>query len=328
LTGPQLAVHFVEPSGTPMPSILNVVIPVFAILGFGYLAVRLRLFPADGVRGLVAFVNNFATPCLLFEAMLTSDFGTTFNPAIIVPFYIGSVTSFVGGSLIARRVFKNRPGESISSGFSAMFTNTVLIGIPIMQRAYGPAAMPTVYSIIALHAPMLITLGMLVMEFVRRDGAPLGKSLVVAASRVVQNPLLIGVALGLICNRFGVVLPEAGTAFFNMMSAAVLPAALFGLGGALNEYRLSDSWAQAASMSVFKLIIHPTIAYVLMKYVLHVPHEVARYGILLAAMPTGINGYVFATYYDRAVNVAANVVLISTVAAIVTVPFWLYVLGT
>ena len=49
----------------------------------------------------------------------------------------------------ARRFFGNRPGESISSGFSAMFTNTVLIGIPIMQRAYGEAAMPTVFSIIA-----------------------------------------------------------------------------------------------------------------------------------------------------------------------------------
>jgi predicted permease len=126
-----------------------------------------------------------------------------------------------------------------------------------MQRAYGEAAMPTVYSIIALHAPMLITLGMLVMEFVRRDGAPIGKSLMVAGLRVVQNPLLIGVAAGLVCNWLGVVLPEAGTAFFTMMSAAVLPAALFGLGGALNEYKLSESWAEAGLMSLFKLMIHP-----------------------------------------------------------------------
>ena len=100
-------------------------------------AVRFRLYPGEGVRGLVAFVNNFATPCLLFQAMLTSDFGTTFNPAVIVPFYIGALFSLLCGALIARRVFGNRPGESVSSGFSAMFTNTVLIGIPIIQRAYG-----------------------------------------------------------------------------------------------------------------------------------------------------------------------------------------------
>ena len=309
-----------------MLDLLNVIIPVFGIMAFGYLAVRFRLYPDDGVKGLVAFVNNFATPCLLCEAMLTSDFNSTFNPAIIVPFYIGALFSMLCGSLIARRGFRLRPGESVSSGFSAMFTNTVLIGIPVIQRAYGQGAMPTVFSIIAFHAPTLITLGMLTMELVRRDGAPIGKALGTALQRMVQNPLLWGVLLGVIGNRLGVKLPEPGTAFLTMMSAAVLPVSLFGLGGALNEYRISESWLQASVNSVFKLMIHPTIAYVLMVPVLHVPVEMARYAVLLAAMPAGINVYVFATYYDRAVNVAANVVLISTIASVATITFWLWVL--
>ncbi len=311
-----------------MFAVFNVVIPVFSIIAVGYLAVRLRLYPAEGVKGLVAFVNNFATPCLLFDAMLTSDFSSTFNPAVIVPFYIGSLTSLLVGSIIAVRWFRARPGEGVASGFSAMFTNTVLIGIPVMHRAFGDEAMPTAFSIIALHAPMLITIGMLVMELVRRDGAPLHRSLMVALVRIVQNPLLWGVALGLLGNRFGLVLPEAGTAFVMMMAAAVVPAALFGLGGALNEYRVSESWLQASVMTLFKLIVHPLIAYVLMIHVLHVPMEVARYGIVLAAMPAGINAYVFATYYERGVNVATNTVLISTVLSIFTITGWLYFLGS
>lgn len=310
-----------------MLAILNVVLPVFALIALGYGAVRLRLFPAEGTRALVAFVNNFATPCLLFRGMLTSDFSATFNPAIIVPFYVGSLTSLLVGALVARRFFANHPGESISSGFSAMFTNTVLVGIPIIQRAYGGGALPTVFSIIAFHAPGLITLGMLVMELARRDGAPLGRTLVIALTRIVQNPLLWGVVLGLIANRTGLQLPEPAMAFLDMMSAAVLPAALFGLGGALNEYRISESWPQATAMSILKLVIHPAIAYALMVPILHVPMEFARYGILLAAMPAGINVYVFATYYERGINVATNTILISTVAAVLTVPFWLYVLG-
>jgi predicted permease len=311
-----------------MLPIINIVIPVFAIIALGYGAVRLRLYPAEGVKGLVAFVNNFATPCLLFEAMLTSDFNATFNFTIIGPFYIGALISLAFGSILSVKWFRSRPGEGVSAGFSATFSNTVLLGIPIIQRAYGEAAMPTTFSIIALHAPFLITTGMVVMELVRRDGAPLYKSLAVALVRIVQNPLLWGVALGLIGNRMGLVLPEPATAFVTMMAAAVLPAALFGLGGALNEYRLSESWLHASAMSVFKLIIHPIIAYVLMIHVLHVPMEMARYGILLAAMPTGINAYVFATYYDRAVNVATNVVLLSTLASVFTVTAWLYILGT
>lgn len=309
-----------------MLDIFNVILPVFAIIGLGYFAVRFRLFPADGTRGLVAFVNNFATPCLLCLAMLTSDFNSTFNSSVIIPFYVGALFSLLCGALIARRFFKQRPGESVSSGFSAMFTNTVLIGIPVISRAYGQGALPTVFSIIAFHAPTLITLGMLIMELVRRDGEPLGRTLLTALLRIVQNPLLWGVVIGATGNRLGVKLPEPGIAFLTMMSAAVLPASLFGLGGALNEYKLSESWAQASINSIFKLLIHPAIVYVLAVWVLHAPMEYARYAVLLAAMPAGINVYVFATYYDRAVNVAANVVLISTVASVATITFWLYVL--
>lgn len=310
-----------------MLAILNVVIPVFAIIALGYLAVRFRLYPAEGVRGLVSFVNNFATPCLLFNAMLTSDFGATFNWWVIVPFYIGSLFSLAVGTWIAIRLFGTRPGEGVSSGFSAMFTNTVLMGIPILQRAYGDPGMPIVFSIIAFHAPMLITIGMLVMELVRRDGAPIHRALGVAVVRIFQNPLLWGVALGLIGNLMHLQLIEPAKAFVELMGGAVLPAALFGLGGALNEYRLADNWSQALAMSVLKLIVHPLIAWTIMVPLLHVPHEVARYGVLLASMPAGINVYVFATYYNRGVNVATNTILITTVLSVVTVTGWLYFLG-
>lgn len=310
-----------------MLAIVNVVIPVFAIILIGYLAVRFRLYPAEGVRGLVAFVNNFLTPCLLFQSMMHADFSVAFNWHVILPFYAGALCSFVLGSIIAVRFFRNRPGEGVSSGFAAMFTNTVLLGIPILQRAYGEAAMPLVFSIIALHASLLITLAMIVIELVRRDGAPLHRAMGTAAIRIVQNPLLWGIVLGVLANLFDVVLIEPTEAFFSMMSAAVVPVALFGLGGALNEYKLVDNWAQALAMSLLKLIGQPLVAWVLMVPVLNVDPEQARYGVILAAMPAGINVYVFASYYNRGVNVATNVILISTFLSIFTVAFWLFVMG-
>lgn len=310
-----------------MLAIVNVIIPVFAIIALGYLAVRFRLYPAEGVRGLVAFVNNFLTPALLFQSMLHAEFGTAFNWYVILPFYAGAFTCFVIGALVAGRLFRNRPGESVASGFAGTFSNTVLLGIPILQRAYGDGAMSVAFSIIALHASVLITIGMLAMELVRRDGTPLHKALGVAAVRIVQNPLLWGIALGVLGNLSGLVLPAPAEDFFSMLSAAVVPVALFGLGGALREYRLADNWPQALAMSFLKLIVHPLIAWTLMIPILHVDPAQARYGIVLAAMPAGINVYVFATYYNRGVNVATNAILISTLLSIFTVTGWLLVLG-
>jgi malonate transporter and related proteins len=310
-----------------MLSIFNVVAPIFALIGIGYLAVRLKFFPQRGVDALVMFVNNFATPCLLFESMLTSDFRSVFNLGVIVPFYVGALFSLGAGTFIARRFFKNGIEDAVASGFAAMFTNTLLVGFPVIRRAYGDSAMATVFSIVGFHGPILLTSGMLTMELVRREGASLGRTLVVAAKRIASNPLIWGIAAGTAGNFGGLVLAEPVNAVVVMMGQAVVPAALFGIGGALNEYRFSESWRQALAMTVLKLIIHPLIAWTLMVPILHVDPHFARYGVLLAAMPSGINAYVFATYYNRGTNVAANTLLLGTVAAAVTVSLWLAFLG-
>tara|TARA_R110002124_G_scaffold44422_14_gene135599 strand:- start:17327 stop:18262 length:936 start_codon:yes stop_codon:yes gene_type:complete len=310
-----------------MLAIIIVILPIFALMAFGFGAVRLKLFPAEGIKSLIAFVNNFATPCLLFRSLVTSDFASAFNPAIIGPYYIGALAGFVLGIVIALRGFGNTPGVAVSVGFSGMFTNTVLVGLPIIQRAYGVEALPVVLSIIGLHGAILLTTGMVTIELMRRDGASLGKTLLVAGRRVASNPLIWGIAAGMIGYFAGLQLIEPVDAFLRMMSQAVVPAALFGIGGALNEFKLSDNWQQALIAAIIKLIVHPAIAYVLMIWVLHVPMEVARYGILLAAMPAGVNVYVFATYYNRGVSVAANTILIATVCSALTISAWLYILS-
>jgi len=310
-----------------MLSILAVIAPIFALIGLGYAAVRYRLYPAEGVKALIAFVNNFATPCLLFYSIGTSDFRAAFNLGIIGPFYLGAFACFAIGIVLARRLFANRPGEAVSVGFSGTFSNTVLVGLPIMSRAYGEGALPVTLSIIGLHGAILLTLGMVTMELTRRDGQALGPTLVLAMRRVASNPLIWGITGGIAVSMLGVELIEPVAAFFNMLGQAVVPAALFGIGGALNEFRLSENWKQALVASLIKLIMHPALAYALMIWVLQVPMEIARYGILLSAMPAGVNIYVFATFYDRGVSVAANTILISTVLSAATISFWLLVLS-
>lgn len=310
-----------------MLDIIYVILPIFGLMGLGYVAVLKRLYPAEGVRSLIAFVNNFATPCLLYHSISTSDFRSAFNLSIIGPFYFGAIVCFIVGIIVAQRAFGNRPGESVAVGFSGSFTNTVLVGLPIITRAYGGDALPVTLSIIGLHGGILLTIGMVTMELVRRDGQPLGKTLITAIRRVVSNPLIWGIAAGILGSLLEIKLIEPAEAFFVMMSQAVVPAALFGIGGALVEFKLSENWKQALVASLIKLILHPAIAYVLMVWVLHVPLEIARYGILLAAMPAGVNIYVFATYYDRGISVATNTILIATMLSAVTITGWLYILS-
>ncbi|MGB0683892.1 MAG: AEC family transporter [Magnetovibrionaceae bacterium] len=300
--------------------------PVFLLIAVGYASVRSGLFPATGIAGLITFVNTFAVPCLLFQAMLHVDFESAFDPGYLASFYIGAVVVYAAGALISRRLFKRRPGEASVIAFAGYFTNTVLVGLPIIDRAFGEGALPLAYAIIGFHAPLLMSLGTVLSEWSRRDGEPLGRAFVKITKRILANPLLIGIALGAAANLSGLGVPAVINDATEMLAIAVLPTALFGLGGALNEYKLRESWAEALVASVLKLVIHPLCALVLAVFVFQLPQELARVAVLMAAMPAGLNVYVFAFHYQRCTDVAANTVLISTILSALSVSAWLMVL--
>lgn len=307
--------------------VIDVIAPVFVIVLIGYLAVKTRIYPASGINALVTFTNNFAAPMLLFRAMLTLDFAKALDPKIILPFYAAALSGFVLGIVLARMVFKYRPGEAVSVGFSALFTNTVLLGIPIIQRAYGVEALPIMFLIIGFHAPSLMTIGMMTMEFSRRDGRPFHVALFDAGKRIITNPLLIGIACGVALNLSQIPLPKVLNDATEMMVQAVLPTALFGLGAALTQYSLKKAVAPAVAMSLIKTLMHPFLAWFILAPILGMPHEIVRVVVLLAAMPSGINAYIFATYYNRALDVATSTVLLSTLLSVFTISFWLWFLA-
>ena len=56
-----------------MQIILDIIIPVFGIVGLGYVAARFGLFPTEANKGLSRFVFDFAIPALLFRTMATTD---------------------------------------------------------------------------------------------------------------------------------------------------------------------------------------------------------------------------------------------------------------
>lgn len=309
-----------------MSFIFATITPVFILVSLGYITVRLKYFPKDGVHVLAIFVNSIAAPALLFRAMLNMDFSTAFKISLVGPYYIAAISIFFLTIVIARVFFKRRPGEAVSIGFSACFINGLMLGIPIIQRAYGEEGLTLLYTVIGLHAPLLYTIGMITMEMSRRDGESLAKTLRVAGKKVVTQPIVIGIFLGFVGNLVGFRQPGFLEATTSSLTLAVVPCALFGIGGALNNYKLSSVWFQASVVTFMKLLVMPTIVWVILIPIMHTPIETARVFILLSSLPTGINGYIFATYYDRGVNVATNVILIGTVAGFFSISFWLWVL--
>ncbi len=309
-----------------MQTLLDVIVPVFLLIGFGYLSTAFKAFPISGIDGLMRFSQSFAIPCLLFHAIARIDIATHFNPSLLVSFYSGALICFTLGILGARVIFKRPVEDAIVIGFCCLFSNSVLLGLPITERAYGPEVLNANYAIIAFHAPFCYLLGITTMELTRARGESPMVAFRKVATAITHNGLFIGISLGFLWNIAALPIPQVADDALTLITQAALPTALFALGGVLYQYRPEgDAWT-IAMVCAIALILHPALTY-LMGRSLQLPAESFKPAVLTAAMAPGFNAYIFANMYGRAKRVAASSVLIATLAAIFTAWGWLAVLG-
>lgn len=310
-----------------MLTILITVVPVFFLIAVGYGGVRSGYLPGVIADALNAYAVKVAVPVLLFRALERLDLEAAFSPPLLVSFYTGAFACFVIGIVLARQFFKRRPGEAVAVGFAATFSNSVLLGLAILERSHGSDPLTAAFGIIAFHAPLIYAVGIMTMELMRRDGRPLGDTMRVAGRSIMVNPLMIGILAGAFVNLTGRWLPEPAMAAIDMIAQTAIPVALVGIGAAMTRYRLSANVAEAGMVAALSLLLHPAIAFVLAHHVFALPPEMQRAAVTLAAMPPGMNIYLFAVMYDRAVNLAASAFILATIASVLTATVWIYILN-
>lgn len=307
-------------------TLIDVILPVFLVIGSGYGATRVGYFTASHIDGLMRFTQQFAIPCLLFFAIARLDLSVGFDLRLMLSFYGGATACFGIGILGARLVFKRDWQDSIVIGFCCLFSNSVLLGLPITERAYGADKLTGNYAIIALHAPFCYGLGITVMEVVRNNGKNAREFAGSVLSAMFKNTLILGIALGFLVNVAGLSIPNIIGDALGMVSRAALPCALFALGGILVQHRPEGDLRTIAFVCALSLILHPTLTWFLGTS-LALPQDLFRSAVLTAAMAPGFNAYIFANMYGRGKRVAASSVLIATGSSLITVWVWLNLLA-
>ena len=312
-----------------MFGVLLIVLPVFLVIGAGYVSVRLGVMEDAVVDALTAFATRIAVPTLLFTKMAELDLGSAFDAGMMISFYAGALIS-AGAAYGAARALGVDGPKAVVIGFAALFSNTVLIGLPIMQRAYDPAATEAMVGLISIHAPMLLTLGMVAMAASRPSNGGeknVAGALISALKSSAQNGILIGLALGILFNLSGLTMPAPIASSLDIVAASALPTALFALGGALTRYSMRAEIGWATAIVGLSLLLHPALAYGLGSFVFDLEPRFLRAAVVAASMPSGLTVYVFAAMHRTGEGAGASAVVLGTALAVFTVSFWLAVLG-
>jgi hypothetical protein len=305
--------------------IFDIVAPVFIVVGAGYAAVRGKIFTDEHVDQLMRFAIQFAIPCLLFRATSTIDLAVAFNWRLLFSYYAAAIASFALAYIIIRKLFKRRPGEAVGIAFGALFSNLVLLGLPISERAWGAEGMAPSFALVSLNAPICYLVGITTMELLRADGRSAIDTSRVVVNAIFRNSLMIGITLGFLVNFSGLSLPLPLVGAIDLLARASLPVALFALGGLLTRYRLSRSLGEAGVISVMSLIIQPALVW-LLAWQLQLPDATTRSIVLMSAAAPGLNAYLFAAMYNRGQDSAASSVLLSTLLSVFTISGWLILL--
>ena len=200
-------------------TLLEITIPVFIVVAAGYTAVRIGHVGGTISDALVQYAVRVAVPCLLFLAMIEVDLATAVSFRALIAFFLAGTVCFLGAMILSRLIWKRRPGESVAIGFCSFFPNVVMLGIPIIERAYGGATVAAMFGIIAFHSIYNYFVGFIAMEMIRRDGTTLAAALTRAFVTTFKNPLMIGLVAGMAVNLSGLTIPGLALDALEMIKA-------------------------------------------------------------------------------------------------------------
>jgi predicted permease len=278
------------------------------------------------VKGVVLFVFFFAIPSLLFRNIAIAELPPDMDWGFLLAFYGGSAGCYLFGAAAARFRFRRPLGDQAIFGMSAGFSNTVLMGIPIIITTYGPEATLPIFLIIAFHGPVFMPLTTALIEIGQGSGVAVGRQARNVALELVRNPIIMGVLLGFLVNLSGLAIPGVLDGVLELLGASAVPCALFAMGASLAGYPLKGDVPPALFIVLIKLVAHPLLVWLLAVPILGLEGLWVTVAVLMAAMPSGINAYLFAARYEAAPGIAARSVLLTTVFSVGTISLLLYLL--
>lgn len=308
-----------------MSAIVNVVLPIFALIFLGYLCRRSGKLGPHAASEINRFVVWLALPSLLFEATATASWQAIWHPEFIVAFTAGCLGVFA--LTLAYRLAQRRGlVDAGLDALSASYANTGYMGIPLCVLLLGDEALQPALIASLIVLCILFAITIVCVETGLHAGQSLGRTLGKVGSALARHPLVVSPILGVLWSWGGLPLYAPVAQLLELLGAATAPAALVSIGLFLaqpQQGRRDGVWPIVA----IKLLAQPAITAVLVFWVFDLEPVWAYSALLLAALPTGTGPFMLAELYQREAALVSRVILLSTLASLVTLSVCLYLLG-
>ncbi|MHA1524894.1 MAG: AEC family transporter [Alphaproteobacteria bacterium] len=309
-----------------MDQIIDIVLPVFGLLAVGYLAARLGLLSDAVAEGLTKYVFYVAIPLLIFRSIVNAPAPQTSPWGLLLAYFTGAAVAWAAATIIGRFAMGREPRLAAIMGLGAGYSNTVLLGLPLVLITFGDAGAIPFFILLTFHLPIMTTACVVHMELAQ--GRELGIFRIARASLkgLITQPVVVGLIAGVVYRLTGLPIPEIADKVARELANTAIPCALFALGLTMNRYGILAGLRPAMVITALKLVVHPAVVWLMATYVVGLDILTASVITVFAAAPTGINPFMFATNYKIGVAEISSAIALTTGVAVVTISILLALL--
>jgi predicted permease len=319
--------------------VLSALLPVVLLIAIGFFAGKRNWISASSVKDLSNLVFLILIPALLFRTM-----GAVHLEKLdLKP--VGVYFLTVGIIFTAVLLWQGLSRRSTVVALASIFSNTIMIGVPLVGLAYGEAALVYLFTLISLHALVLLTLATVVLEFAvmrertqhaktevgqlahdRNTAASIAKNVVLAMRNAVIHPVPLPIIAGLLFAQTGLAIPAVVDRPLQLLGSAFGPLALVLVGVTLAHTKVGAHIKSAFAISIVKNALHPALMAV-MGWAFGLSGMPLTVMIVAASLPVGANVFLFSQRYHVAQELITASVAVTTAVALVSVSLVMAWLG-
>jgi len=283
--------------------LLSILAPVFvcAVLGFGW-ARSGRPYDQEFVTTLIM---NFGAPCLIFSQLVS----LRVERDVIAQMALGAVLAIVSFTLIGTLVLRAMRLPRHTYLGPLMFCNAGNLGLALSLFTFGPEGLSLASVFFAVMSITHFTVGVWIWS----ERASLRE--------LLQTPLSYTAVLAVLVLLTGFPVPEWIQNTTELLGALTIPLMLLTLGVSLSRMHVSRL-PRAVALSLLRLSMGFAVG-VAVSELLGFEGVARGVMILECSMPSAVFNYIFARRYQRSPDEVASLVLVSTLIALVVLPFLL-----
>ncbi|MCX8007506.1 MAG: AEC family transporter [Coriobacteriia bacterium] len=297
----------------PVGGLVGVIAGILGYVGIG-VALRVgRVLRPEDAKPLNAVLLNVGLPALVFSSVHRAqvDWSLALVPALA---WVAAGAGLAAAALFARSM-RLPPRTAGAFVLAAVFGNTAYIGYPVASALLGDAGLVrAIISDLFGNTLAIVSVGSLVAaRMARRDAQ------VHPVKEIATFPPFVALVLALASK--GIDVPIAFMDWLAALGKLVVPLIMISVGLSLRPQKLKDHAGVVAAAAAIKLVLLPLVGLLAARLLLH-DDASARVVVLEASVPTMMMAVIVGHRFDLDTDLIASAVLVTTVAAVVTIPVW------